>query len=426
MLLQQSYASTSSFNKLRTNFLASLLEVDPLVLKNHIFCSPDLGGVGFTSSKYLTKAAFLGGAKNFVFEFSKRYANRLSLLSNTNSEYLTAVRNEISNLPPRIWAACFSSDLTDIPSRDISSLAGAYKKLQNRLVRFYEDMDSTVRISLAKYGNPSFGNFLMDLKNSSASVLFTQIPQVYGLLLNDHQWTTTMRLRCFLWPNNLPHDLVCKCSKLLTFHHLLNCKHFITYRSILHDAVRDQLHAMCKSYKLESFVEPVLRKLSVNVDDDVFGHRRADLIVPSSDGKFHVIDVVTVDVCKATAVNNSLNETSPLDVAENRKRSKYKEPLSQLGTLKHVKYELCPFALSLYGTLGSAALSFLNDFKHIVKKRLNKCFDDVTWTNRLVFTIFKQVPIIISKSLEALSISLDLQAGIRFDESDICFDDIDF
>ncbi|KAL0217103.1 hypothetical protein RCL1_007586 [Eukaryota sp. TZLM3-RCL] len=92
----------------------------------------------------------------------------------------------------------------------------------------------------------------------------------------------------------------------------------------------------------------------------------------------------------------------------------------------NVKYELCPFALFLYGTLGSAALSFLNDFKHIVKKRLNKCFDDVTWTNRLVFTIFKQVPIIISKSLEALSISLDLQAGIRFDESDICFDDIDF
>ncbi|KAL0221644.1 hypothetical protein RCL1_001498 [Eukaryota sp. TZLM3-RCL] len=125
-----SYDFCRSFNKLRTNFLASLLEVDPLVLKNHIFCSPDLGGVGFTSSKYLTKAAFLGGAKNFVFEFSKRYANRLSLLSHTNSEYLTAVRNEISNLPPRIWAACFSSDLTDIPSRDISSLAGAYKKLQ--------------------------------------------------------------------------------------------------------------------------------------------------------------------------------------------------------------------------------------------------------------------------------------------------------
>ncbi|KAL0221414.1 hypothetical protein RCL1_001268 [Eukaryota sp. TZLM3-RCL] len=144
--------------------------------------------------------------------------------------------------------------------------------------------------------------------------------------------------------------------------------------------------------------------------DGVFGHRRADLIVPSSDGKLHVIDVVTVVVCKATAVNNSLNETSPLDVAENRKLSKYKEPSSQLGTLKHVKYELCPFALSLNGTLGSAALSFLNDFKHIVKKRLNKYFDDVTWTNRLVFTIFKQVPIIISKSLEALSISLDLQA----------------
>ncbi|KAL0220539.1 hypothetical protein RCL1_000393 [Eukaryota sp. TZLM3-RCL] len=44
-----SYDFCRSFNKLRTNFLASLLEVDPLVLKNHNFCSPDLGGVGFTS-----------------------------------------------------------------------------------------------------------------------------------------------------------------------------------------------------------------------------------------------------------------------------------------------------------------------------------------------------------------------------------------
>ncbi|KAL0221259.1 hypothetical protein RCL1_001113 [Eukaryota sp. TZLM3-RCL] len=218
-----SYDFCRSLNKLRTNFLASLLEVDPLVLKSHIFCSSDLGGLGFASSKYLS--AFLGDAKNFVFGFSKRYGNRLSLLSQTDSEYLIAVRNEISNLPPKI---CFSSDLTDIPSHDVSSLAGAYIKLQNRLVRFYEDMDSTVRITLAKYGNPSFGNFLMDVKNSSASVLFTQTPQVYGLLLNDHQWTTSMRLRCFLWPNNLPHDLVCKCSKLLTFHHWLNCKYFIT------------------------------------------------------------------------------------------------------------------------------------------------------------------------------------------------------
>ncbi|KAL0220383.1 hypothetical protein RCL1_000237 [Eukaryota sp. TZLM3-RCL] len=130
-----------------------------------------------------------------------------------------------------------------------------------------------------------------------------------------------MRLRCFLWPYNLPHDLICKCSKPLNFYHLLNCNHFITYRSILHDVVRDQIHAMAKSYKIESFVEPLLRKLTVNEDDACCGQRRADVIVPSSTDKLTVVDVVTVDVCKLSAIKNSLSEVSHLLDAENRKFS---------------------------------------------------------------------------------------------------------
>ncbi|KAL0221145.1 hypothetical protein RCL1_000999 [Eukaryota sp. TZLM3-RCL] len=101
----------------------------------------------------------------------------------------------------------------EIPARELISLKFAFKKLQNRLVKTFEEMDYSVRLGLAKTNNPSFANFLIDVKNSSATALFTQIPQVYGLLLNDHQWTTAMRLRCFLWPNNLPHELVCKCSQ---------------------------------------------------------------------------------------------------------------------------------------------------------------------------------------------------------------------
>ncbi|KAL0217041.1 hypothetical protein RCL1_007524 [Eukaryota sp. TZLM3-RCL] len=92
-----------------------------------------------------------------------------------------------------------------------------------------------------------FAKSSLDLSNSTASVFFSHIPQVYGLFLIDHQWTSTMRLRCFLWAYNLPHDLICKCSKPFSINHLLNCNHFITYRSILHDAVRDQIHAMAKS-----------------------------------------------------------------------------------------------------------------------------------------------------------------------------------
>ncbi|KAL0228008.1 hypothetical protein RCL1_004151 [Eukaryota sp. TZLM3-RCL] len=169
--------------------------------------------------------------------------------------YLIALRREVTNLMLSIWSECFPSDIEEIPSREALSLNLAFRKLQQRLVKVFEQKDYNVRLSLAKNNNPAFANFLLDLVNSTASAFFSQIPQVYGLLLNDHQWTTTMRLRCFLWPN-LPHDLVCKYSKPLSINHLPNCNHFNSYHSILHDAVQDQIRAMAKSYKIESFVEP--------------------------------------------------------------------------------------------------------------------------------------------------------------------------
>ncbi|KAL0216326.1 hypothetical protein P9112_008510 [Eukaryota sp. TZLM1-RC] len=106
-----------------------------------------------------------------------------------------------------------------------------------------------------------------------------------------------MRMRCYLWPCNLPNDLFCKCGAGLTLSHLFNCNRFISYRSTLHDAVRDQIHAMCNSYHIESFVEPLLRSLDINesVRDSEYGKRRADVVVPSFDDVMNVVDVVTVD-----------------------------------------------------------------------------------------------------------------------------------
>ncbi|KAL0208388.1 hypothetical protein P9112_010975 [Eukaryota sp. TZLM1-RC] len=131
----------------------------------------------------------------------------------------------------------------------------------------------------AKEKNPVFANFLIDLKDSSSSCLISQIPNVYGLLLNDHQWTTAFRMRCFLWPCSVPNDLICRCGQLINLNHLFNCKFNITHRSVVLDAVRDQLYAMCKSHHIEAFVEPLVRRLaSENEDENTFGKRRADLI----------------------------------------------------------------------------------------------------------------------------------------------------
>ncbi|KAL0218108.1 hypothetical protein RCL1_008956 [Eukaryota sp. TZLM3-RCL] len=184
-----------------------------------------------------------------------------------------------------------------------------------------------------------------------------------------------MKLRCFLWPYNLPRDLICKCCKSLSFNHLLNCTQLISYRSILQDAVPDQIHVMAKSYKIESFVEPLLRKLSIKDEDESCGQRRAYVIVPSSSNKLYVVYVVTIDVCKLSAAKNSLSEVSLLFDPESRKFSNYNVALSSLKCVSHVKYELCPFAISLYGSLGRWALSFLDNFSKLVSILHKKLFD---------------------------------------------------
>ncbi|KAL0213365.1 hypothetical protein RCL1_006991 [Eukaryota sp. TZLM3-RCL] len=94
--------------------------------------------------------------------------------------------------------------------------------------------------------------------------------------------------------------------------------------------------------------------------------------------------------------------------------------------LNHVKYELCPFAVSLHGTFGKSALSFLDDFSKLVSLSHKKIFALTLWNSPLVFTIFKRVPTMIDRSLEAVSVSLDNRAKTRTVDTDICFDDIDF
>ncbi|KAL0211118.1 hypothetical protein P9112_009416 [Eukaryota sp. TZLM1-RC] len=409
------YNFCRQFNKIRTQCLAYLMSVDPSILKNHIFSDVQLGGVGFNSSKYLTKAAFIGGGKNFVFEFSRRYPFAENLLENTNSLFLDNLREEISSLSPDLWQSCFPISIQEITDRSLYSLKFALQKLQRHLLKNFENKDFIVRLSTAKKENPAFANFLIDLKDSSSAVLINQIPQIYGLFLNDDQWTTAMRMRCYLWPCNLPNDLFCKCGAGLTLSHLFNCNRYISYRSTLHDAVRDQIHAMCNSYHIESFVEPLLRSLDINesVRDSEYGKRRADVVVPSG-----CMQEKCLEKCSIRSI--------PLDDSELYKRKKYANPLKELKHVRHVDYQICPFAISLYGRFGKTALNFIDDFENLVKKRMNKRFDRRLWLNRIVFTIFKSIPKMISKALMSVSAHYEYIAAVRFDGVEACFEDIDF
>ncbi|KAL0210256.1 hypothetical protein P9112_010340 [Eukaryota sp. TZLM1-RC] len=353
------------------------------------FCGTNFGGVDFHKSSYLCKAAFIGGGKNFIYEFVNRFPEKIHLIENCGSSYLISLQQEIETLSPNIWAKCFPSDIVELPSRSLLSLPLTFAKLQKKILKVLENLDYIVRLSLAKAKNPVFANFLIDLEDSCSSCLISQIPIIYGLLLNDHQWTTAMRLRCFLWPCSLPNDLICRCKSGVTLSHILNCKYFITYRSLVHDSVRDQLYAMCKSFNIEAFIEPLVRKLSSDQTDDSFGKRRADLVAPGIDGVLNVVDVVSVDVCKNSAARLVYSADSPLSNAEKKKIKKYEEPLAQLGRVEHVKYQFVPFAISLFGNIGPSGLHFLENFKKVLLNRSGKTMNSTFWLNRIVFLHFQ-------------------------------------
>ncbi|KAL0205005.1 hypothetical protein P9112_000312 [Eukaryota sp. TZLM1-RC] len=207
------------------------------MLKNHLFSSAILGGIGFTKSSILCQSAFLGGGKNFIYKFSRKFPDDSHLSVPSCSPHLNKLSCELDRLPPQIWTKCFPQSIQEIPNRSLSNLQFCCEKLQQKLSKIFESLDFDVRLGLAKKKNPAFVNLLQAMYDSTSSVIVTTIPQVYGTLLTDSTWTLNMRCRSFIWFDNLPQNLICECSRNLTITHLLNCKHFITFRSKVHDVV---------------------------------------------------------------------------------------------------------------------------------------------------------------------------------------------
>ncbi|KAL0216175.1 hypothetical protein P9112_008359 [Eukaryota sp. TZLM1-RC] len=150
---------------------------------------------------------------------------------------------------------------------------------------------------------------------------------------------------------------------------------------------------MCKSHHIEAFVEPLVRRLSSeNEDENTFGKRRAELITPGSDGVIKVVDVVTVD----------------------------------LGCVEHVKYQLVPFAVSLFGNIGISGIKFLEGFRSLIKERAGKKLNFNFSHNGIVFSILKAIPEMLTKALLQLGIEYENRALKRFDDVDACIEDIEF
>ncbi|KAL0223669.1 hypothetical protein P9112_003059 [Eukaryota sp. TZLM1-RC] len=159
---------------------------------------------------------------------------------------------------------------------------------------------------------------------------------------------------------------------------------------------------MCKSHRIESFLEPLWSNL-FDAEDDFHKNNRGDVILPGVDGSFILMDVMSVDPCNAAnerLANYGIH--NPLSNAENFKTKTYNEPLSKLTSQQHAKYNLYPFVFSLFGSPAPTVIRFLADFEMIVKRKTKKNFNRLIWQNRIMFSMFKGMLKMVSDALLSL------------------------
>ncbi|KAL0204764.1 hypothetical protein P9112_000071 [Eukaryota sp. TZLM1-RC] len=105
---------------------------------------------------------------------------------------------------------------------------------------------------------------------------------------------------------------ICSNSPQLTLRHALNCSKLITYRSSLHDAVRDTVFNMAQTARISCIKEPLLKEtLSLNNfgSDD-----RGDVYCDWIDNSEAIVDFVSCNVANDTLVHRrKLNPVAALD-----------------------------------------------------------------------------------------------------------------
>ncbi|KAL0224044.1 hypothetical protein P9112_003434 [Eukaryota sp. TZLM1-RC] len=125
-----------------------------------------------------------------------------------------------------------------------------------------------------------------------------------------------------------------------------------------------------------------------------------------------------VPSCASSALSVSLGESVETPM--------WFQTLLQLGSVEHVKYQLIPFAVSLFGNIGISGIKFLENFRSLIKERAGKELNFNFWHNRIVFSILKAIPEMLTKALLQLGIEYENRALKRFDDVDACIEDIEF
>ncbi|KAL0220015.1 hypothetical protein P9112_005668 [Eukaryota sp. TZLM1-RC] len=172
----------------------------------------------------------------------------------------------------------------------------------------------------------------------------------------------------------LKEKCICSISPQLTLHHALNCSKLITYRSPLHDAVRDTVFNMTRTARISCIKEPLLNEtlsLSNYGSDD-----RGDIYCDWIENSEAVVDFVSCNVANDTLVQRrKLNPVSALEFNAKEKHRKYDKDIEEANTDRNRPLVFIAFPFSINGRLSIEVGNFLNDILKLGQEKTMKRFD---------------------------------------------------
>ncbi|KAL0225878.1 hypothetical protein P9112_013202 [Eukaryota sp. TZLM1-RC] len=210
---------------------------------------------------------------------------------------------------------------------------------------------------------------------SDSSLFVTIVPRRFGLCATNEAFVTKMRLYLNMPINQLLSKEKCICSNSpqLTLRHALNGSKLITYRSSLHDAVRDTVFNMAQTARISCIKEPLLKEtLSLNNfgSDD-----RGDVYCDWIDNSEAIVDFVSCNVANDTLVHRKkLNPVAALDFKAKEKHRKYDKEIEDANVDRNTQLVFIAFPFSINGRLSVEAETFLDDFQKMVKEKTMKRF----------------------------------------------------
>ncbi|KAL0219891.1 hypothetical protein P9112_005544 [Eukaryota sp. TZLM1-RC] len=241
-----------------------------------------------------------------------------------------------------------------------------------------------------------------EIKSSDSSLFVTIVPRRFGLCATNEAFVTKMRLYLNIPINLSKEKCICMNSPQLTLRYALNCSKLITYRSSLHNAVRDIVFNMAQTARISCIKEPLLKEtLSLNNfgSDD-----RGDVYCDWIDNSGAVVDFVSCNVANNTLVHRrKLNPVSAPDIKAKDKHRKYDKDIEEANADRNTQLVFIAFPFSINEKLSDEAETFLNDFQKMVQKKTMKRFDIFLWRSCVQFAIINRLPWFFNRIREALA-----------------------